>query len=100
MGIKHRDPVASVNKIMSEVYFKKSSNDALLKKIRPVEKIMKVVKIITYYKIRPGENLENIIPSESIPYSRPGSENFFKLVKENKIQEVLFHLQRDRYLKF
>lgn len=59
---------------------------------------MKTVKLVIYYGIRRSDKLANIVPA--LPFQRPGSEAFFNHVKKNNINQVLYALTRDKFLKF
>ena len=57
-----------------------------------------MAKDLRKYQIQPGEDLTGIKPSKEVPYSRPGSYEFFMDVKRNRVEKVRQALERDRFL--
>ena len=63
-----------------------------------LQKLLQVAKNVLYFKIKPGEDCSNIIPTDC--YSRKGSMEFFRVVKRNELSEVRYLLAGDRFLVY
>ena len=63
-----------------------------------LQKLLQVARNIRYFKVKPGEDVTNIVPKDC--YSRKGAAEFFRAVKRNELSEVRYLLAGDRFLVF
>ena len=68
------------------------------KKLRYCKAVIDVARKIKYYRIKKSDHLDGVIPTGA--FSRPGSLEFFRHVKQNRLRDIEEMLHHDRFLVY